>query len=1267
MDKKINLHNAPYYVRENFRDYSSLLFEPGMHLQNAELNELQLTQQDSLKEVADVFLTDGDRVTGMEVLVDGDRVIVTAGKVYFQGKVRDFEEQSVRITKTGREEIGVKLSQEIVDHTQDPNLLSQAASFENYALPGAKRLKETILLTLDDPEATTINTFRDGILLVKPKEDQESFIYKLREELARRTYDQSGNYKVYGLELSQKTQYDSDFLYLTLSEGKAYIEGWEVEKPTAITIPIPRSTAVRQVPAEPKLKEADKNKYQLNNHPANKIHRVTGEVRVTTELTRQGSVDGSDPIPSKYTPVVTIEKIIQNTDNTTYTKNTDFVLEGNSIRWLAGGRQPDLGQSYEVTFVYNKVLVQEEDYKLQVEDTKYYLELLADGDTPIDNRQIQVDYDFFLYYQAIVTMDREGNIRVVPGQPNTERDITSPDITNQRVLTLGAVTVAPKNDTLTIVNSRTERSSMDRIQRMFNRLEEMELNQAITDLDEEAMGGEDPTQLKGIFTDGFLGFTKADINHKEFTAAIDVVDRALTSGFTEEVKGLTINPNKEQNYTLSNRTITAKSTAQKTVSQPFATEEHVINPYTYAETQIYKIAILPNKEATISTDPDKQATAGSIVQVNVDINEENREFNYIMVNNKKITGDSFTMPNEDVIVAVFLKDTTPIEPEKYNITIIPEEGVDVTTTPSHEAEVGEIVQVETNVVAEQKEVKVILVDGQPISGRSFVMPNHHVTVKALLQVAPPKENPYITITPQTDNWIDADRITVREDGGLRTRTVTTTTSSWGGGERQDISTKSSVISRSTQVIDTAIEHMRVQTITLQASKFNKNQDNIFIEFNNQKVEVTPTGDTRQGTLKGSLKANNRGVVTGTFKVPEGTKAGSVLVKAYTTDFPSFIGETSYTSRGIKRLYKTTEVVQTIRTYRIIIVTGADPIAQTFEFSEDTMLDSLGLYFGKIDKDHPVTLQIREVENGYPSSVVLQEQVLDLEKLKTSKDSSVETVIKLEDPIFCEKDTQYSFTILTHSPKSSLYIQKLGKRDLLTKESVITNPYIDGLMFGSSNALAWTAYQTKNIKFNLYSRRFQQKSVVYFNTISGIDADSIALLVDTSVPTDCDLQWEYSADGEKTWTPFSSWNQTGLRESINEFTLRCTILSKENVSPIINLESILLRAIKNKETSSYVSRNVQTDMSFNNIKIVADVYTPTGTGVVFYYATDINGVEWKTLKQEGTPRVKQVGGYSEITYQATEETNYKNFRVKAVLTTNDTTITPRVKGLKCILK
>ena len=224
-----------------------------------------------------------------------------------------------------------------------------------------------------------------------------------------------------------------------------------------------------------------------------------------------------------------------------------------------------------------------------------------------------------------------------------------------------------------------------------------------------------------------------------------------------------------------------------------------------------------------------------------------------------------------------------------------------------------------------------------------------------------------------------------------------------------------------------------------------------------------------------------------------------------------------------------------------------------------------------------------------------------------------------------------------------------------------------MMFESSNAIAWSAKQNFNLKFDLYINDYVNKSFIYFNSVKGIEYDTIRLLADTSVPVDTSLEWEYSTDDAKSWLPIAIDNSLDLLKKVNNVTVRATMTNKGNISPAIALDSLMLVGSLNNSKSSYVSRNIVTDAKYTNVKVIADVYAPSGTGVVFYYATDRDGNTWKKLTQQGDGKVKKVGGYIEYTYTATESSGQTNFRVKADLSTNNTAVRPRVRRLKCIMK
>ncbi|MBU5669498.1 DUF4815 domain-containing protein [Peptoniphilus sp. MSJ-1] len=1134
--ENLDISQAPYYDTNLNNDYTQVLFRPGTPLQNRDLNEIQSTSKRIVKGVADCFLKDGDIKSGAQIIIESIEgsiekdITITDGKIYINGIVRDFKSQKVRIKGKGLESVGVRLSTKAVKYTDDNRLVSPASGLPAFGLPSSDRLEETLILTANDDKATAIYLLQDGELVTNNKKEDDTMYNKLLALLARRTFDESGHYKVRGLELSQKAQQDENNLYLNLSIGKAYVNGWEIEKQTATTIPIPRAKATRSIVAEPKIYQSGNKKYALNNNPVSKIDRLISVIKVSTRLTRQGSVNGTDPIPSQYTPVAEVLSIKQSNTSTNYTKNVDYVLESDTIRWLNGGKQPDLGSTYEIEFNYNKTMIPSKDYKLTVDNGQYYVELL-NGDTPVERSQMLIDYTFYLHYIASITLDEKGILRAVPGQSDTEDKIAPPDITDQAVLLLGYVHVAPVNDTLKIRNSRNIRSDMDRIQKMFERIEDMEVNQAITDLDKEALEGEDATQLKGIFTDGFLGFTKSDINHPKYNASIDVANNELTLGYKLNTNKLSIDKDNSKNYSAYNRIVTALGEEKAGDKQPFATRAHRINPY----------------------------------------------------------------------------------------TVFPQ-------TPS------------------------------------------------------------IDIYPRVDNWIETNNITLRENGGT---TVSYNSIRDGNNSspnrearrwyewRQSGTTSSTTSSSytttdtSTKVTDSAIEYMRPIEIKVTGSRFFPRQDNIRVIFNDIPVDVTPESSTYKGS-NGSLMADTNGVVKGKFTIPNNVRCGTVNVKIYAEEFPKLVGDTPFIANGTLKTTTTTYTTRTHTTYTTVYSTKwtevyVDPVAQTFSVLTDQMLTSIGLYFASKDNKHDLRVQIRKCDNGYPSEEILSETVVGYNDIKISNDSSVQTLIKFDDPIYLKANEQYAVTVLSNSPTASIYVQELGKKDLITNKIVLENPYVPGMMFESSNAIAWSAKQDFNLKFDLYINDYTRKSTIYFNSIKGVEYDGIKLLADTSVPLDCTLKWEYSIDESKTWLPLAIENHVDLLKKINNVTVRAKMTTKGNVSPAIALDSLLLLGTLNSPSSTYVSRNIVTDAKYTSVKVIADVYAPSGAGVVFYYATDRDGNTWKKLTQNGDGKVKKVGGYIEYTYTANESSGVNNFRVRVDLTTNNPAVRPTVRRLKCIVK
>ena len=176
---------------------------------------------------------------------------INSGVFYYEGFFVKNQPQSVAISKYDRANstglVGFQVTESIVDYTQDTSLLDPAQSASNYQAPGADRYKITLTLTTRATNSTDLSQFiqlsefQNGV----QKSVIQTPIYgPLGDELARRTYDESGDYIVKSFDIAM-TDNTSNTAYanVTLSPGKAYVKGYEFGtiSPTTIVIPKPRT------------------------------------------------------------------------------------------------------------------------------------------------------------------------------------------------------------------------------------------------------------------------------------------------------------------------------------------------------------------------------------------------------------------------------------------------------------------------------------------------------------------------------------------------------------------------------------------------------------------------------------------------------------------------------------------------------------------------------------------------------------------------------------------------------------------------------------------------------------------------------------------------------------------------------------------------------------------------------------------------------------------------------------------------------------------
>lgn len=176
---------------------------------------------------------------------------INSGVFYYEGLFVKNQPQSVAVSKYDRANstalVGFQVTEDIVNYTQDTSLLDPAQSASNFQAPGADRYKVTLTLTTRAVDSTDLSQFiqlsefQDGI----QKSVIQTPIYgPLGDELARRTYDESGDYIVKSFDITMTDNASNTaFANVTLSPGKAYVKGYEFGTiaPTSIVIPKPRT------------------------------------------------------------------------------------------------------------------------------------------------------------------------------------------------------------------------------------------------------------------------------------------------------------------------------------------------------------------------------------------------------------------------------------------------------------------------------------------------------------------------------------------------------------------------------------------------------------------------------------------------------------------------------------------------------------------------------------------------------------------------------------------------------------------------------------------------------------------------------------------------------------------------------------------------------------------------------------------------------------------------------------------------------------------
>lgn len=145
----------------------------------------------------------------------GSVAYITSGVYFIRGFFVNVPEQSVILDQYSNfpsYKIGLAIRETIVSADTDTSLYDNAVGSSNFTAPGADRLKIDAVLSKQDIDFASDSTFIELLRLDNGRlvEQSDTSIYnELEKNLARRTYDESGNYTINTINLRVKETYNN--------------------------------------------------------------------------------------------------------------------------------------------------------------------------------------------------------------------------------------------------------------------------------------------------------------------------------------------------------------------------------------------------------------------------------------------------------------------------------------------------------------------------------------------------------------------------------------------------------------------------------------------------------------------------------------------------------------------------------------------------------------------------------------------------------------------------------------------------------------------------------------------------------------------------------------------------------------------------------------------------------------------------------------------------------------------------------------------------
>tara|TARA_R100000008_G_scaffold86394_1_gene79305 strand:+ start:563 stop:7789 length:7227 start_codon:yes stop_codon:yes gene_type:complete len=740
-------------------------------------------------------------------------------------------------------------------------------------------------------------------------------------------------------------------------------------------------------------------------------------------------------------------------------------------------------------------------------------------DIPKLDSDFRCDFDWYLPRTDKIFLLPNGEFQIVKGKSSSEPQDPDSLKDGMHLATLKHRPYGFGDDNDTVIKrSDNRRYTMRDIGALERRLDQVEYYTSLNMLETDTFNttivdstGKDRFK-NGFIVDDFADHSKSDTSHEDFGASLDFREGICRASHYTTNVALILNTTLSTNYQVTGPLISLPYTEFKIIDQPYASRVENVNPFNVF-TYIGRIDLTPSSDDWIDTErlPERVIpTEGDFQQVSgelgVDQNgmlpiewgswqtnwggDEEVISSEVVHNQHWIAEDIGKSPRPDVWDGRGMRRINRVTTIRVNAGQS-REGIRTRVVPRIDrvSQGDRLISATTIPWVRSRNLAVNVVrmkprtqfftffDGTNIDG--YIMPKIIELVK----------DPAVDARTNSTPFVIGETV-VGETSGVRFK-VAAPNDKFEYSPYDDTATATSYAST------TAYLNIDLDSLAEQA---------VGDYYGNMQVGEILTGASgAKAVVKDRRVLSDRlGQFSGSFFIPNpGVNTnprwatGSRTLRFTTSDSDSRLAgtvdssaETEYSATGTLNTVqenilaiRNAEVVRdTVTEERVINTTRTetrqigwyDPLAQSFICDEEggVYLTSVDVYFNTKDTNIPISMQIRTMENGYPTKTILpfSDTTLNPSQVQLSEVGAVATKFTFRAPVYIPQSQEHCFVLLSDSNSYQVWISRMGELDITGDRTISEQPYA-GVLFKSQNASTWTADQYEDLKFSIYRAQF----------------------------------------------------------------------------------------------------------------------------------------------------------------------------------------------------